>query len=124
MGKYYVTKALGSGNTSKVYLGVAIDPNVKPAQVAIKILRSEFLAKSEDNLKSVQNEVKILQGLNHKGIVRLLDFGDAGVIVKPSGRTINKLVFLILEFVNGDLLFNACQELGAMGADGGRYFAL
>lgn len=48
--KYYVTKSLGQGNTSKVYLGHAIDPQVRPAQVAIKILRSEFLSKSKENM--------------------------------------------------------------------------
>lgn len=46
------------------------------------------------------------------------------MIVKPSGRIIDKLVFLVLEYVDGDLLFDACQVLGAMGEDAGRYFAL
>lgn len=101
-----------------------MDPKIRPAQVAIKILRQEFLAKSDENRKSVENEIQILQNLDHKGIVNLQDYGDAGVIVKPSGRTIEKIVYLVLEYVNGDLLFDACQDQGAMGEDAGRYFAL
>lgn len=46
MSKYYVTRSLGQGNTSKVYLGEAVNSTIRPSQVAIKILRTEFLAKS------------------------------------------------------------------------------
>ena len=39
--QFEILKSLGEGNTSKVYLGRSlVDPN---AQVAIKILKEEFL---------------------------------------------------------------------------------
>jgi len=44
--KYYITRSLGQGNTSKVYLGQAVDPTINPSLVAVKILRTEFLAKN------------------------------------------------------------------------------
>lgn len=52
----------------------------------------------------------------------MLDFGDAGQVVKPSGRVINNLVFIVMEYVAGGLLFDLCQTMGAMGEDAGRFF--
>jgi serine/threonine protein kinase len=60
-----------------VYLARSIkDPQAK--QVAIKILKEEFLRRDEDSILSVQNEITILKNLNHVGIIRMMDFGDAG----------------------------------------------
>ena len=52
------------------------------------------------------------------------DSGDSGQVVKPSGRVINNLVYIIMEFVTGGLLFDLCQTMGAMGEDAGRFFAI
>jgi len=90
--------------------------------VAIKILKEEFLRRDEDSILSVQNEITILKNLNHIGIIRMIDFGDAGQVVKPSGRVINNLVFIVMEYVAGGLLFDLCQTMGAMGEDAGRFF--
>merc|ERR1719384_1689895 len=90
--------------------------------VAIKILKEEFLRRDEDSILSVQNEITILKNLNHVGIIRMLDFGDAGQVVKPSGRVISNLVFIVMEYVSGGLLFDLCQTMGAMGEDAGRFF--
>jgi hypothetical protein len=53
----------------------------------------------------------------------MLEYGDAGEVIKPSGRTLNNLVFIIMEFVQGGLLFDLCQMMGSMGEDAGRFFA-
>lgn len=75
--QYEILKSLGEGNTSKVYLARSItDQSAK--QVAIKILKEEFLRRDEDSILSVQNEITILKNLNHRGIIRMIDFGDAG----------------------------------------------
>jgi len=52
----------------------------------------------------------------------MYEYGDAGQVVKPSGRVIDSLVFIIMEFVQGGLLFDLCQNMGAMGEDAGRFF--
>lgn len=52
----------------------------------------------------------------------MMDFGDAGQVVKPSGRIISNLVFIVMEYVQGGLLFDLCQTMGAMGEDAGRFF--
>lgn len=119
-GKYEITKSLGEGNTSKVYLARYADNHGH--QVAIKILKEEFLKRDNDSILSVHNEITILKNLDHCGIVRLIDYGDAGQVIKPSGRVIDKLVFIVMEFVQGGLLFDLCQTMGAMGEDAGRFF--
>lgn len=88
---------LGEGNTSKVYLAQTIQkPNY---YVAIKVLREEFLSKDDEARKAVVNEVVILQSLKHPGIIRILEYGDNGHVLKPSGRELTGLVYIVLEFV-------------------------
>ena len=120
--KYEILKSLGEGNTSKVYLARCL---VNPLNhVAVKILKDEFLRRDNDSILSVHNEITILKNLDHSGIIRMVDYGDAGQVLKPSGRIIDNLVFIIMEFVQGGLLFDLCQTMGAMGEDAGRFFLL
>jgi len=62
--------------------------------------------------------------LKHTGIINILECGDQGIVEKPSGRVINNMVYLIMDYVQGGLLFDTCQTLSAMGEDAGRFFAL
>jgi serine/threonine protein kinase len=104
--KFQILNSLGEGNTSKVYLGQTKE---KPrSYAAIKLLREEFLNRDEDSIKSVENEVIVLKNLQHKNIVNILDFGDQGFVLKPSGREIKNLVYILLEYVQGGLLFDIC----------------
>lgn len=118
-GKFEILKSLGEGNTSKVYLAKNIEDH---STFAVKILKEEFLRRDEDSILSVQNEITILKNLQHSGIIKMVDFGDAGQVVKPSGRIISNLVFIIMEYVQGGLLFDLCQTMGQMGEDNGRFF--
>merc|ERR1711981_517778 len=117
--KYEIIKSLGEGNTSKVYLGKLIGTE---QYAAIKILKEEFLRRDNDSIVSVHNEITILKNLQHDGIINMHEYGDAGQVVKPSGRVIDNLVYIVMEFVQGGLLFDLCQTMGAMGEDAGRFF--
>jgi len=118
-GEYEILSSLGEGNTSKVYLARSLkDPKKK---IALKLLREEFLQRDKDSIKSVEQEIQILNGLNHKHIVNILGWGSDGHVKKPSGREIKNLVYLQLEYVSGGLLFDVCQTMGGMGEDGGRF---
>lgn len=117
--KYEVLKSLGEGNTSKVYLGKAVG---QESYVAIKILKEEFLRRDADSIISVHNEITILKNLQHIGIIGMHEYGDSGRVLKPSGRVIDNLVYIVMEFIQGGLLFDLCQTMGAMGEDGGRFF--
>jgi serine/threonine protein kinase len=112
---------LGEGNTSKVYLGRSLQ-NAN-SLVAIKIMRDEFLQRDENSLRAVENEITILKNMKHQGIVQMLDYGDNGQVLKPSGRVIPSLIYIVMEYVEGGLLFDLCQLMQAMGEDSGRFFA-
>jgi len=117
--RYEILKSLGEGNTSKVYLGKVIGTE---NYAAIKILKEEFLRRDQESILSVHNEITILKNLNHAGIIGMHEYGDAGQVVKPSGRIIDNLVYIVMEFVQGGLLFDLCQTMGSMGEDAGRFF--
>lgn len=128
-GKYALLNRLGEGNTSKVYLAQTLDHTQQ--LVAIKIIKDEFLQKdSAGARKAVLAEVSTLQALKqHSNIIKLLDYGDNGQVYKPtSGRTVDGLVFIVLEYVAGGLLlFDLCQNIGGaagFGEDCGRYLFL
>ena len=88
---------------------------------ALKLLREEFLQRDKDSIKSVEQEIQILNGLKHKHIVNIVSWGSDGEVKKPSGRVISNLVYIMLEYVTGGLLFDVCQTVGGMGEDGGRF---
>lgn len=52
----------------------------------------------------------------------MLGYGSNGKIVKPSGREIFDLVYIIMEYIPGGIFFDVCQNVGAMGEDGGHFF--
>ena len=118
--KFEILKSLGEGNTSKVYLARALENQSQ--LVAIKVIKDEFLRRDADSILSVQNEITILKNLNNPGLIKLIEYGDQGVVQKPSGRVINNLIYIVMEFVTGGLLFDTCQSLGSMGENVGRYF--
>ena len=70
----------------------------------------------------VESEVEILKKLNHPNIVNIIEYGKEGDIVKPNGTCYKGVVYIILEYVNGGLLFDVCQVMGGMGEQSARYF--
>ena len=64
-----------------------------------------------------------MKGLKyHQNAVRIIDFGMNGSINKPNGTFLINLTYILMEYVQGDLLFDVCFKLGGMGEDAGRYF--
>lgn len=60
--------------------------------------------------------------MNNKNIVKMIDYGTHGEIVKPSGKMIKDIVYITMEYISGGLMFNLCQNLGGMGENVGRMF--
>jgi hypothetical protein len=46
--------------------------------------------------------------MKHENIVNILGWGSDGKVKKPSGREICNLVYILLEYVTGGLLFDVC----------------
>jgi len=91
IGKYELGKTLGSGNFSKVKLGV--DPETKE-QVAVKIIEKEQLVK-ERMEEQLRREIAVMKQLKHSNIVQL----------KEVMQTANH-IYLVLELVTGGELFD------------------
>lgn len=103
--QYEILRQLGEGDTSKVYLCRHM---YTEKLVALKILKRTFLERSEDSIKSVEQEIQVLHGTQHKNIVKLYGYGTEGIIIKPSGTVISNIVYILLEYVPNGLFFDLC----------------
>jgi len=91
---YDVKELIGSGNFSKVYLGVEKKTSEK---FAIKMIDKKLVENTR-----LENEIQILKKVNHKNIISLKDIYE----------TQSKL-YLVMELVTGGELFNKIVEIGA-----------
>lgn len=85
-------------------------------------MREEFLQKDESAIKCVEKEIEILRGIKHKNIVNILGYGSDGLVKKKSGREVQNLVYIILEYVSEGILFDLIETCDSLGEDGGRFF--
>lgn len=89
--------------------------------VALKLIRNEILNEEEQALKSLKQEIQILHGLKHENINGFINYGSDGEIIKPSGRLIKNLIYIILDYAPGGLFYDLCQAASGVGEQGGRY---
>ena len=94
--RYEIVKKLGAGGMGAVYL--AQDRVLENAQVAIKILHSEF-GKDNDLAKRFLREVALMNKVNHPNVVRTFDVGRD-----------NSLIYFTMEFVQGTPLDNIARK--------------
>ncbi len=86
VGSFIVERLVGRGGMGEVYLAHRSDADFSQ-KVALKLIRPEAVGR----LGHFENERRILAGLEHPGIARLIDGGLA-----PDGRP-----FMAMEFVEG-----------------------
>lgn len=89
---YILTKPLGDGSNSKVYLGLPADTLNTESAVACKILKEEA-SKGKDTMARYGREIRIAHKLDHPGIVKTYSWGEQ-----------SKLLFIIMEYVEGGTL--------------------
>jgi 5'-AMP-activated protein kinase, catalytic alpha subunit len=103
-GRFTLLGLLGQGNTSKVYKASLVE---QPCfYLAVKVIRRSYLDSDPLARESIAHEILALQAVEHPNITRLYDFGDDGIIAYQNGTTKKGLVYLVLEYVEGDLFFN------------------
>lgn len=69
---FKLIEVLGMGGMGKVYKAIDINTN---SIVAIKVLNPELM-KSDENRKRISDEGRILTGLNHPNIVKVIEVGE------------------------------------------------
>lgn len=95
VGAFRVERLVGRGGHGEVYLARRADGAFEQT-VALKLLRPEAIALHD----RFRQERQILAGLEHPGIARLIDGGEA-----PDGRP-----YLALEFVEGEPITFFCRR--------------
>lgn len=96
--KYTLTKKIGSGGTSKVYLANKID---NPKELfAVKIIKPN----NSNESKVFMNEINVLKKINHNNVVRLVDGGE-GVLTKDTGKKY-MIQYIVLELIKFGELFD------------------
>ena len=58
----------------------------------------------------------------HPNIVQIIEFGDNGQVSKLNGKKNVNVVFIVLEFVAGGLLYDVVETLGSLNEDYSRFF--
>ncbi|MCW5964286.1 MAG: serine/threonine protein kinase [Bryobacterales bacterium] len=99
VGPYKLIRKIGAGGMGSVYLAERDDEEFRK-QVAIKFIRGG--AMRENAVKRFRRERQILARLEHPGIARLLD----------GGTTDKGTPYFVMEYVEGKLLLDYCDELG------------
>ena len=93
IGKYSLVKKLGTGATSKVYLGY---DSVTKNPVALKILIN-----SDPKLVSaIKNEVALQKDLRHKNILQVQELCESVILSDANAKT-QTVTTLVLEYASG-----------------------
>jgi serine/threonine protein kinase len=95
--KYNLTKKIGKGGTSCVYLGHSIsEPSIDYAFKIIKSPSSQIL----------QNEYTILSSLSHNNIIKAYSFQENISLHKPNKNKTKTVSYLQLEYIEYGELFD------------------
>lgn len=98
MGGFEIERLIGRGGMGEVYLAHRRSADFEQ-RVALKLLRPEAVARAE----LFDRERRLLAGLEHPGIARLIDGG-----VAPDGRP-----YMAMEFVSGQPIDAWCRDQAA-----------
>ncbi len=97
IGRYRIVRELGRGGMGAVYLAERTDEDVRQL-VALKLLKREL--NTADIRRRFQHERRILAGLEHPQITRLLDVGS----------TSDGVPFFVMEYVDGVPIDEYCRQ--------------
>jgi eukaryotic-like serine/threonine-protein kinase len=109
LGSYRVVREIGRGGMGAVYLAVRDDDQYQK-NVAIKLVKRGM--DTAEVLGRFQHERRILAGLDHAYIARLIDGGTA-----PDGRP-----FFVMDYVEGQSIDTYCRDRALGLADRCRLF--
>jgi serine/threonine-protein kinase len=102
-GRYRLTGHIASGGMGAVFKAEHV---YMRKDVAVKVLRPDLTAASEI-VERFRREAEIAASLEHENIVRVTDFGRS-----PDGY-----LFLVMELLEGESLFDRTRRLGPLPAE-------
>ncbi len=105
-GRYLLEKRLGRGAMGQVYL--ARDQNLVTRRVAIKTVRPDILndemLQEGEAIARFEREARAAASIRHPNVVDVTDFGQS-----PDG-----VFFLVMEFVDGESLYQLLRREGTL----------
>jgi serine/threonine-protein kinase len=104
-GRYQITKKLGEGGMSYVYLAKEISGD---QVVAVKVL-SPKLGKDESSVERLRREAGLAMRLDHPNVCRIMRLGE----------TEDGLIYLVMPYLKGELLSDMEVKVGPMTPDMG-----
>ena len=107
-GRYQVTKKLGEGGMSYVYLAKELSSGT---EVAIKVL-SPRLASDKSSVERLRREAGLAMRLDHPNVCRIFRLGESE----------DGLIYLVMPFLHGDLLSDREVKGGPMDVETGVRF--
>jgi len=100
--RYLLEKRLGRGAMGQVYL--ARDQNLMTRQVAVKTVRPDILSDEDlqdgEAIARFEREARAAASIRHQNVVGVTDFGQTG----------DGVFFLVMEYVEGETLFQLLRR--------------
>ena len=78
-------------------------------------MKKTFIKKRQESIDFAKQEMEIQQKLIHKNIVRVHSCGEDGKIKKPSGKVIDGLFYLVMDYVHEGLMYDIIEHFEGVG---------
>lgn len=117
---YVILKTLGTGYTGKVKLG----RDMNSGQLyALKILDPTKMdtQKLSKVVKSLENELAVMQNLQHPNIVRFLGLNTSGVYVNRKGKE-KTVAYAVIELASKGEIFEVLFKIGPFNENMARFY--
>jgi serine/threonine protein kinase len=109
-GRFRILRAIGEGGMGHVF--EALDSELA-VHVALKVIRSE-IATNPETLERFRQEVRLARRITHPNVCRTFDIERETRVVDPARGTKMDVVFLTMEFLQGETLASRIKETGAL----------
>src|SRR5881394_1016333 len=105
--RYRLERRLGRGAMGQVYL--ARDQNLQTRRVAVKTVRPDVLVDEDlqegEAVARFQREARAAASIQHPNVVDVTDFGQSS----------DGVLFLVMEYVEGETLYQLLRREGTLG---------
>ena len=119
--KFKVLKHLGSGSQAEVKLVENIEDG---QQFACKMMKSRLSGGEIDDqlFKDVENEVQIVNSLNHKNIYKIRGVGKGEFDPLDGSEKPYQVLYMLMDYAPNGELFDLVHQSGPLDEDVARYY--